>query len=389
MRRSLTRLLIIAAVACCASLAYFAFSKHRISSLEAACGAARQAKQWAELERLATRWITLEQDKAQPWLYAAEAASEQGQELRSAGYLYYLPNDDPRTPDALLALSHMQFGGLNQPVAAARTCERIIHIQPDAGEAHRRLIFFYAMSRQRLRLIKEARRAIQVGCDTPETYLYLVGADWMTFTNGDDLNQLWLQSEPDSETFTVAAAFHRVRSSALDEDVEEQTAEGTSKSEQLMSDLLVRFPKNLELLAFHLDLATFRGDEDRVTELLAQAPPESVEDSRFWRYKGWVHDARRESEEAEAAYLKCVELNPFDGQTQHNLAAIYRRMSESAKVEKYQSLAVLGKEVRRDCLQSPNTQSLATDLLTKIQLYAAQAGDSQTAARLQERLADR
>jgi|CXWL01.1.fsa_nt_gi Flp pilus assembly protein TadD len=386
-RRLAIRLLTIASVVCCASLAYFAYGKYRVSSLAAACDEARQAKQWPQLESLSTQWIEWEQDKAQPWLYAAEAASAQGENIRTASYLYYLPNDDPRTPAALLELSHMQFGVLNQPIAAAQTCERILRIQPDNAEAHRRLIFYYAMSRQRARMIEEARRAIGVGCDTPETYLYLIGADWITFTNGLEVNQRWLQSAPDSETFVVAAAFHQVRSSALDESIETPNPDGTSRSEQIMSEMIARFPSNLEVLAFHLDLASFRGNEERVTQLLSQAPPESANDSRFWRFKGWVHETRGEFDEAEAAYKKALELNPFDGQVHHYLAGVYRRSTKPELVEQYQNLAVLGKEVMRDCLQSPNTQSLADELLSKMAAYAEGCGDGLVSERLTERLA--
>ncbi len=385
-RRLIIALIFLAAAVCCLSLAYFSYGRQQVAALAAACRAAREARQWDELETLATAWIAWDQRAATAWLYAAEAASEQGQDVRSAAYLYFLPDDDPRTPAALLELSHLQFGTLNQPEAAAQTCERILRLQPNASEAHRRLIFFFAMSRQRSRIIEEARRAIQHGCDTPETFLYLLGADWITFTNGEELNQRWLQSAPESETFLVAAAFHRVRSRALDESTEERNPDGTSNSEKLMRDLLSVYPHNTELLAFHLDLATFRGNERRATELLSQAPPESIRDSRFWRYKGWVHEARQEFEDAEQAYLKAIELHPFDGQSHHELAAIYRRKQDSGLVEKHQSLAVLGKEIMRDCLQSPNSQSLASELLSKMARYAEQSGDSAVASRLRERI---
>lgn len=385
-RRNLIRLLIVAALVCVVSLAYLVYGRYRISILEAACQDAHQAQRWVELESLATDWIQWQPDVAMPWLYAAEAASLQGEEIRTATYLYHLPNSDPRSPAALLELSHLQFGKLNQPIAAAATCERILRIQPDNSEAHRRLIFYYAMSRQRARMIAEARRAIQVGCDVPETYLYLIGADWITFTNGYELNQQWLQSKPQDETFLVAQAFHLVRSSALDESSEEKESDGRSKSERIMTELLERFPKNKEVLAFHLDLACFRGKEDRVTELLAQAPADSTEDSRFWRFKGWVHENRQEFAEAEAAYLHGLQLNPFDGQSQHNLAAIYRRNKDLQRVEKYQALAVLGKDLMRDCLQVPDTQSLSNELLEKMSEYADQCGDALVAKRLRERI---
>ncbi len=385
-RRYITRLLIIAGVMCVGSIGYLAYGRYRVSSLEAACNAARRAKRWPELEQLSTQWIEWEQEKATPWLYAAEAADEQGQQIRSASYLYYLPNDDPRTPAALLELSHLQFGALNQPIAAAKTCERILRIQPAIAEAHRRLVFYYAMSRQRAEMIREARRAIGVGCDTPETYLYLLGADWITFTNGYEINQKWLHSSPGNEVFVVAGGCHRVRSKSMDETIEPKDANGVSQSELMMNDLLAEFPKNLELLAYHLDLASLRGDETRVTELLSQAPPESQADSRFWRYKGWVHESRHEFDEAEAAYLKAIELNPFDGQAHHELAAIYRRFKDLPLVEKYQTLAILGKAIMRECLQLPNSQSISDELLQKMANYADLCGDDLTAARLRERV---
>lgn len=385
-RKLLIRLFLVAAVVCCLAVGYFAYGRYRVSSLAARCETARQARQWQQLEDLATQWIVWEPEQAQPWLLAAEAANEQGQDVRTAGYLYYLPNDDPRTPAALLELSHLQFGNLNQPIAAAQTCERILRLKPDASEARRRLIFYYAMSRQRDKMIKQARAAIQTGSDTPETYLYLIGADWITFTNGYALNQRWLQSSPGNETFLVAAGFHEVRSRAMQESSEQPDASGISKSEQLMNDLLVRFPKNLEVLAFHLDLASFRGNEERVTELLAQAPPESIDDSRFWRFKGWVHESRSERDEAEHAYLKAIELHPFDGQSHHNLAAIYRKNQELDLVEKYQNLAVMGKEIMRDCLQVQDTNSLSDDLLGRIAIYLEQCGDDLAAISLRRRL---
>jgi len=153
-----------------------------------------------------------------------------------------------------------------------------------------------------------------------------------------------------------------------------------------MAELLARFPHNKEILTFHLDLACFRGKEDRVTELLAQAPSDSAEDSRFWRFKGWVHNNRREFAEAERAYLQALKLHPFDGQTLHSLAAVCRHNKDLERVDRYQSLAVLGKEIMRDCLQMPDTLSLSDELLQKMFLYADECGDALVARRIREQL---
>ena len=49
-------------------------------------------------------------------------------------------------------------------------------------------------------------------------------------------------------------------------------------------------------------------------------------------------------------------------------------------------LAVLGKELTRDCLQNPNTNSLDDDLLKKMTLYVEKCGDTLVAQRLRERI---
>ncbi len=387
-RRVIKYLLILAGLACVVSVAYLGYGLRRAAQLEAACKTAYEQQQWAELEKNATEWAQWRPDQALPWIYAAESANQLGDAIRTASYLYYLPDGDPRTPAGLLELSHLQFGALNQPIAAAETCKRILRLQPDLSEAHRRLIFYYAMSRQRGPMLAEARRAIAAGCDVPETYMYLMGADWITFANGYELNQRWLQSAPDYEPFLVARSWHLLHSQALDAESESENAStgGLSKYEQIMTDLLERFPKNEELLAYHLNLACFRGNRERVAKLLAQAPASSAADSRFWRFKGWMHEVRNEQEEAEKAYLHALSLYPFDWQTQHDLAAVYRLKQDFDKVEQYQSAALLGKEIMRNALQAPDTSSLSPQLLQDMSRYAKTCGEPDVAARLEARM---
>jgi tetratricopeptide (TPR) repeat protein len=179
-----------------------------------------------------------------------------------------------------------------------------------------------------------------------------------------------------------------LHSRALEAENESETVleGGLSQYEQVMSDLLERFPRNEELLAHHLNLACFRGQRKRVAELLAQVPPSLAGDSRFWRFKGWMHEARGELDEAERAYTHALELHPFDWQAQHDLAAVYRRKQDFEQVEAYQAAALLGKEIMRISLQAPDTQSLSSELLQKMSRYARMCRDGDLAARLDERI---
>jgi tetratricopeptide (TPR) repeat protein len=363
---------------------YVLFASNRASSLESVCQTARQHEDWPRLEDAGAQWARWEPDKALPWLYAAEGANHQGALVRVADYLTRLPDQDPRTPAGLLELSHLQFGDLNRALDAAETCRRIIQLEPRSAEAHRRLIFFYAMTRQRAKMIAEARRAIEIGADMPETYVYLIGADWIYFANGYDLNSKWLEAYPENELFQVARALSLVGTLAVGKS--DDTPEAyTTYYDEMMGRLIEQYPANLEVLDYHLQRAMTRGNPRGVAEFLSQSPPESLEDSRFWRYKGWLHAHRDEFEEAEAAYRRSLEIHPFDWHSHHELADVLRRIGRLDEVERVSDLALRGKQIMRSVLQAPDTQSIPREVTLSMVGYARDCGDTLVAERLAER----
>jgi tetratricopeptide (TPR) repeat protein len=398
-RRSVIRLWIIlvitAAIASSAlGLAYIGYSRRKIAALnidtktayELATKETGGAREWEQVERAALDWFQWEPENAKPLLYAAEAASRQNAINRKALYLFKLPDEDPQSVVGLLELSDMQFRMLNDPIACEDTCHRILRIDSKNGEAFLRLGFYYAMSRQRSQLVDIARRAIQRGGDTPATYLYLMGADWLVFSNGHEFNTQWLQSNPRNEIFQVAAAIHFTSTAALSEASLGES--GRKQTEQVMQELLDRFPKNLEALALHLNAACYRGQVDRVITLLEQAPTGSAKDSRFWTFKGWVHEQRDEFDEAEESYLNAIKLYPYDEKAYHWLAGVYRQTNELKKSERYEQISVIGTEIKREALQLSDTLSLPPDLMRKMVKFAAAVGDAQVAKGLQQRLAE-
>ncbi len=144
-------------------------------------------------------------------------AQQQGNLTQAAAYLQRIPDTDPQAPESLLALVDFQFNDLNKPFEAEATCQRILRIDPANGEAHRRLVFFYGMTLQRQKMARQARQAIERSCDIPDTYVHVLGADWLTFSNAYELNGRWLQNDPDNELLLVARALHYVGAKALDE----------------------------------------------------------------------------------------------------------------------------------------------------------------------------
>jgi len=384
LRRVVVVMLILASLSCGWGLFYHGYSRRKIAELESATEAAYKAKDWEQLERMALEWFQWQPEIAKPLLFAANAASQRNDAIRQSLYLFNLPDEDPQSVVGLLELSQIQFSVLFDPIAGEATCHRILRIDPKVGESYRRLGFYYAMSRQRARLIGIAREAINQGKETPDSYVYLMGADWLVFSNGRQLNSQWLQSAPTNETFQVAAAIHFTATAAMTET--SQGESGREQTEKVMQELLARFPKNIEALALHLNAACYRGQVDQVIQLLEQAPPESATDSRFWTFKGWVHEQREELEEAEKSYLKALELYPYDEKAYHWLAGVYRQTNELKKSAKYEQISVLGTEIKREALQLADTQSLPRELMEKMVKYAAAAGDSQIAKALQTRL---
>jgi tetratricopeptide (TPR) repeat protein len=115
---------------------------------------------------------------------------------------------------------------------------------------------------------------------------------------------------------------------------------------------------------------------------LAQAPPEALEDNRFWRCKGWLHGAQDEFPEAEAAYRQALKLHPFDLQSQHELASVLRRRQRYDEVAVWQERALVGTKFRQEIFRLPNVQSAPKILLTKLVKYARDCGDAEFADHL-------
>jgi tetratricopeptide (TPR) repeat protein len=306
-------------------------------------------------------------------------------------WLGRLPDGDPLTLTALGDRADLLFGDLQDPREAARTCERILRLDPANGEAHRRLCFFYAATLQREKLAAQARRAIDLGCETPETYVYVVGSDWLTLSNTLSVNSHWLKASPEDELFLVAAARGFVSNSGLEEEVAgEEEAEGAERvvpeHDRRLRELLDRFPGNLELLAYFLQKATTRGDVDEVTTLLGQAPPEAEADNRFWRFKGWVHGQSDQPAEAEAAYRRALEIDAYDFATQHQLGGALRKGGKLEEAADFARLAAEGRTLRKSILEQPDVRAIPPGVLREMGRYAEGCGDRDVAGKITARL---
>ncbi len=372
------------------------------------CRTAREAKRWEDLELTALNWAAWDDHSAEPFLFAAEAAVARQALDRAAAHLDNIPDDSPKAVAALLHRVDMLFGDLARPREAAATCERILAIDPTCGPALRRLIFFCAVTLQRTRVAALARQAIAVGADIPETYIYLIGSDWLTLSNTKDVNEQWLarrsrdeapehHDHDDEELFLVAATMGDLSTHGVEESPEQSVASEASPATSnrndsrharsaRLRDLFERFPTNPELLAYFLQLASTAGDIPEVARLLATVPSGRRDDNRFWRFKGWLHAASDQLEPAEEAYREALARNPFDFASRHQLAAVLRKRGQTDSAVCEAAIAAEGKRLRRAILEQPDVGSIPATTLTRICGFIRECGEAGIADKLAGRM---
>jgi len=356
----------------------------------ATCRAASAAGDWERLERSARAWTAARPDSTSAWLSLAEAAVGRHRPADAAAALDRVADDDPRATAALLARVDLLFTDVGRPFAAVDTCERIIRIDPRRHEPHQRLAFFYVVTLQRSRLAEEARRTIAAGCDAPETFVYLVGSQWLTLSNTEAVNEGWLRHDPDNELFLVAAACGvpdvviepEPPDAGADPDAARpQPGPATARLARIAA-LCERFPRNRELLAIFLQQASTRGDLDELVRLLARAPADAAGDCRFWRFKAWAHAARGELAEAEESLLRALAIDPFDQASRHELAGVLRKTGRAEAGAKMAEVAEKGRTLRREILQQPEIRTIPKSVLADVATYAAACGEHDIAERL-------
>jgi len=346
---------------------------------------------WLELASQSKAWSEAKPQEAQAWLYRAQAAEQQQDFAAANMYLSNVPPDSQFGIRALEARIELQFGPLNQPLGAVESCQALLHSDPNSKLAHQRLIFFFAFTLQRQKLISQIRDAIARRCEPREAYTYLFLADSLLLSNAGSQNARWLQSDPASELFSVAQAVQIAETlqgqiPRDDPDIFAKVKESIERRDRTLEELLMRYPNNLELLAYFLRQAVERGDVNRVTDLLASAPHSAEFDHRFWRYRGWLMQSHEDLAEAKAAYQQALKQHPMDSGTRHLLAGLVRRQGDLVEAGRLEQLVVRANHLRRLLQQEDTVRSVSPQTLKDLAGYAADCGDRLVADSLHAQL---
>lgn len=347
------------------------------------CRSLSDAEQWDDLEELATKWAASSSMPDEALINLADAQLNSGKPLQAVESLLQVPRRSRRSFAALITACNLQFGPLNRPLEGVNTLKRMISQKPSSISSHQRLIFFYAVTLQREKMLKAIYDAIQLRAEPPDAYSYLMLADHLSFTNGFARNTEWLNENPGTEVFEVARIVQLIDQVQTSEHADQ--AAGLDRFFETFQQLRRKYPRNPVLLRFGLEQATREFDVDQVAELLRQAPART-EDSVILRNRGWLKFQQGEFEAALKQFQASLQQHALDWNTWHQLAACHRRLGDLENAEEAAARALTGKALRKELMQLENAAAISADLLARIGRYAEDCGENRVSSAIHHRL---
>lgn len=383
-RRILFGLFLSAVVVSVSWWGYGKYRKGRLSRFRVECERAIAERDWTLLQNVSTTWTKWESREPDAWLYLGEACSQLSDHAAAVDALIRVPDSSVKSHPALLIASDLQFGPLNEPLKAVETLHRLIRINPQSITARQRLVYFYAVTLQRQQMIDAIRGAIAAQSEPPESYVYLLIADHLSFSNGVAEVDKWIKSAPEAEIFQVARVLQLIDRI---ENAESPAPENLSKSTFEELDRLIKlYPLNLALYRYQLESAARNQDLEKMGRLIKREPTEAAADSVICRHKGWYYLRTGEVEKAEAAIKSSLELFPLDWHSWNELSSVLRRLGKLDDAEATAKIALEGKELRKELVQLPNARGLSTEQLQRIGRYAEIVGDEKVSQSINIRL---
>lgn len=352
----------------------------------AACRAAIRSDRWDEARILADRWARRAPADADAWFSLAEVARSQGDLSATAESLRRVPPSDRRYLKAQTLRGDLLLDGLRKPAEAIVAWQDMLRLSPAAEVAHQRLIYVYAMTLQRNRMVEQIRKAIRFRAEPPEAYGYLLSAPNLMFSDGYHRVGQWLENAPDDETLRVAHAIFAARTNPSKGVQMFGSVDSQAGDLSLIRKCQIDYPENVEVLAFLIDRAIYEGDLEEAGRLLQTLPESAQQDSRVWRYLGTWRDSRKQTAEAAEAFRHSIDLHPMDWRSHFELGAVERSLGHAEAAAKHAELGARGKLLERQILELPNAAQADQKLLIALWEFARDCGDEQAADGLAYRL---
>lgn len=346
------------------------------------CKKLRENETWPELIECATEWSKTTEMPDEALLFLAEGEFELGNPLKAIECLLSVPEESSRCFPALIAACDLQFGELNRPLDGVVTLQRMISRNPSSISSRQRLIFFYAMTLQREKMLDAILDAIRARAEPPDVYAYLMIADELSFSNGFSKNSEWLKSDPDSELFSVARTVQLLN--GLESSDSPENNQALTRCRETYEGLRKKYPQNFTLLEAAISRAASEFDLATVQELITQAP--NPKTSVILRWEGWLNFQNDEFEQSLAALQQSIEAFPLDWETWHQLSACKRRLGDTEGASSAAQIAIAGKAIRKTVLQLEDVSAIRPETLESIASFAASCGMDEVSLAILTRL---
>ncbi|MBL8815708.1 MAG: hypothetical protein JNL58_06735 [Planctomyces sp.] len=347
---------------------------------EKTCRTARDKYNWDAEYGAAMAWTAQFPADPDAWLFLGEAAAklEKFEEARDA--LAKVPDTDSRFLLTQLQKAGLEWNELNEPRTAVATYRDIIQRDSRILEAHAHVIAFHAFLMERREMLDAIRTAIAAGAEPRDAYSYLTLADKINVSNGRQIVQRWLAADGNDARFKVSMAVRTAEQIVMTADVEVKEESTAREAEALfrLEEFVKVYPQDLVLLSFLLDYYVEQGKVADVGRLLALAPESASKDHKFWVHRGWYHLTTEDLAEAEKSFQEALKIHPMSAEGRHHYSAVMRLLKRPEQdVQKMQSLAAEGREIRKQVLQLKSSDAITEEILTRLAKYAEACGDTE------------
>lgn len=359
----------------------------RIERFRSACARASLTGNWEAAEATATEWLQVAPSSDPAKLVQGEALTGLSRHDEALAVLTRIDPNSEEYASALALQANILADKLARPFDAEKLWLQMLDRDATSDAARRHLILFYSITLQRQKLVQQLLSAIALDQAPPETYAYLLLPKTLAFEDGLQVIQRWRENYPNDELLEVCHAFYLALTPP---DKSVQRADDRSLAfpgdYEPMRLCLEKYPHNLEALSFHVEVALFEGNADRIAELLRMAPPEAAEDSRFWRYRAWLLRTSSDLVGASAAVDEALHLDPFDWRGYQERANVLRLSGDLAGAESAVAAAGAGKQVEEYLLQQTNPHRLTPESASRMRDFLSRMNAREVLDHLERRM---
>ncbi|MFN9720710.1 MAG: hypothetical protein ACK58L_18585 [Planctomycetota bacterium] len=360
---------------------YVSYSHNRqIAVFHDQCPSAAAANDWRRLKKLSSAWLELDSANPTARFWMGEALQNLGDYPAASDFFQQIPLNEPRGVDAAIRLMHIQFFIEHKPSLAMQTADRLLEFDKALPEPIQLRVYFFAMTFQREKLLREIQTAIQCRADLPEHYVHLMILEDLSFRDGKDVVRKWVEHDTDPTHVLADSLFVHTILSERDAAVVSSEKSGSTDLTSIRhrcSDQLKERKTSPIVLEVAIRLELEAGNQNRVAELLEMVPALALEDPVFWLHRGkYCLDANNIAD-ARSSLDKAIQLYPLAWRARGYLATVERLEGHLESGAALQTLAAEGSRIAGACLQLKTSREIRRPLLREIYNFASscQAND--------------